>query len=83
MANSQTPKDKNLKFFEKELLRLLGDVAYKNKFVVIHGEAIKGTYDTFETALSFAVANFPAQEFVIQRVIGQGEQIDFLRAATP
>jgi hypothetical protein len=83
MSTAQTAKEKNFKFFEKELSRLLGDLAYKNKFVVIHGEAIKGTYDSFESALSFAVANFPAEEFVIQRVIGQSEQIDFLRAAIP
>ena len=76
-----TEKEKNFKYFEKELDRLLKDPAYKNKFVIIQKESIKGAYDSFETALSFALANFPPEEFVIQHVIAQGEQIDFLKAA--
>jgi hypothetical protein len=82
MKMKTSEKEKNIAYFESELPRLLKDVAYNHKFVVIHGQKIQGTYDTFDSALGFAVANFPPDEFAIQRVMGQGEQIDFLRAAS-
>jgi hypothetical protein len=76
-----SPQQKNLDFFERELSRLLGDVVYKGKFVVIHDEQVKGAYDSFDTALSFAVSNFPANEFLVQQVIDENERINFIRSA--
>ena len=75
-------KEKNIAYFESELPRLLNDLAYKGKYLVIHGQKIQGTYDSFESALGFALSKFSPDEFAIQRVMGQGEQIDFLRAAS-
>jgi len=77
----QTAKEKNLAFFNQKLSELLSDPLYTYKFVVIHGEQIKGSYDTFSAALEFAVGNFPQEEFVIQQVLNQADQINFLRSA--
>jgi len=74
-------KQKNITFFERELSQLLLNPIYKNKFVVIFNEQIVGSYDTFETALQFALSQYPSNEFIIQQVIDEKEQINFLWAA--
>lgn len=74
-------QDKNLDHFERELSKLLADIAYKGKFVVICDEQVKGAYDSFDAALNFAVSNFPLNEFLIQEVIDEKERINFIRSA--
>ena len=74
-------KLKNLEYFKKELPRLLADPYLQDKFVVIHDEKIQQYYDTFQTALRFAVNNFPHDEFAIQHVIDPTKVVNFVRSA--
>ena len=69
---------KNLDFFENRLPDLLKDESFKGKFVVIHETTIKGTYDNFEESLSFALAHYTPNEFLIQQVVDESEYINFL-----
>ena len=78
---SKTEKDKNLDFFNQKLNDLLADPIYANKYAVIHAQQIKNVFDTFSLALEFAVANLPQEEFIIQQVISQSDQINFIRSA--
>ena len=78
---SQSEKEKNSDFFSGKLGELLADPIYKFKFVVVHGQQIRGYYDSFSSALEFAVANYPQGEFIIQQVVNQADQINFLRSA--
>lgn len=79
--NSLPIRQKNIDFFQKELPDLLKDIAYQGKFIVINNEQIKGSYDSFESALNFAVSNFSANDFIIQQVIDDKERINFIRSA--
>ena len=83
MSTSQSKKemDENLKFFEENLDKWLNDLAYKHKYVVIANKELQGVYDDFPKALDFATSNFVAGEFIIQHVIGDDEQIGFLKMA--
>jgi len=81
MDSNRSPKEKNAAFFHKELGNLLLNPLFKNKFVVVQGEQLQGSYDSFEEALKFAIANYSANEFIIQQVIDEREQINFLRPA--
>ena len=75
------PKIANIEFFKAHLADFLADPLKRNKFVVIHAQSVKGTFDTFEAALQHAVAGYPAAEFVIQQVVDEREVINFIRAA--
>lgn len=77
---SETIK-KNIDYFQAELPRLLQDVAYKGKFVIIHDAKINGVFDSFEAALTDAVAKFRPNDFIIQEVIDEKERANFIRSA--
>ena len=74
-------KDKNFEFFRKHLKDYLANTVLKGKFVVIADGDLKGAYDTFEAAIKFAATTFPHNEFIVQQVIADEEQINFVRAA--
>lgn len=74
-------RERNFTYFQANLPNWLTDPAYKHKFVVIHNQQIKGVFDQFSAALEFAVANHPPDEFVIQQVLAEHEQINYIRAA--
>ena len=75
-------KERNIRFFEDNLASWLGDIAYRHKHVVVANCEVKGVFDNFSDALSYAAAHFPPEEFVIQQVIGEDEQVGFLKLAT-
>lgn len=79
MAKSQ--KELNSEYYKAQSSTLLADPLYKGKFVVIHEQKIKGSYDTFPTALQFAVSSLPTDEFIIQQVVNENDQINFVRSA--
>ncbi len=81
MTNENNAKERNLRFFQDNLNDFLANPLYKHKFVVVHNEEVKGTYDTFSVALEYAVANYPQDEFVVQQVLNEDEQINFLKSA--
>ncbi len=80
MANDPS-KDRNFNYFQSHLSGWLNDPAYKHKFVVIHDEKVKGVYDQFAQAIEFAAANFQPGQFIIQQVLAENEQINYLRSA--
>ena len=83
MENYWTEKQlANLKYFNGRLPVILKDELLAGKFVVVHEEKIKGSFDTFESALRSAVAQFPADEYVIQQVISDADTISFLFSAS-
>jgi len=75
------PKKENMAFFNQNLENFLSDSKLKHKFVVIHNKEVKGYFDSFSIALEYASVNFPVEEFVVQQVIGEDEQINFIRSA--
>jgi hypothetical protein len=74
-------KAANIQFFRSELPKLLSNALLRGKFVVVHNEEVRASFDTFDAALRHAVANFPADEFIIQRVIEDTATINYLRPA--
>jgi hypothetical protein len=74
-------KAANIQFFRSQLTELLKNPLLREKFVVVHGQAVKGSFDTFDVALRSALSQFPADEFIIQQVIEDNAVVSFLRAA--
>jgi hypothetical protein len=74
-------KTANVEYFRSHLKELLSQPLLHGKFVVVHDQQVKGTFDTFGGALGFAVERFPADEFIVQQVLDDDESISFLRAA--
>ena len=73
--------EKNIKFFKDNLDSWLTDDLYKYKHVVIADQKVRGVFDDFRKALDYASSNLTLGEFVIQQVIGEDEQIGFLKSA--
>ena len=78
---SENQKKLNSDFYARESTVLLTNPLYKGKFVVIHNQELKGSFDSFNNALQFATSNLPLEEFIIQQVIDENEQINFVRSA--
>ena len=74
-------REENIKYFKENLQRLLQDVAYNGKFVIIHNAKIEGVYDSFNDALNFAVSKFDSSDFIIQQVIDEKDRINFICSA--
>jgi hypothetical protein len=74
-------KTANVQYFRSHLAELLGNPLLRGKFVVVYDETVKGAYDTFDVALRSALAQFPAEDFIIQQVIEDNSVVSFLRAA--
>ena len=81
MSDKNKAKERNRQYFQENLDEFLKNPIYRYKFLVIHGEKVRGAYDTFSSSLEYAVANFPKEEFIIQQVLAQDEQINFLKSA--
>lgn len=71
-------QQENFQYFVSNLPKYLNDGTLKNKFLVIKDKEVKGNYDTFESAIKFAVANYPENDFVIQQAIDENEKINFI-----
>ncbi len=81
MVNRQE-MEKNIKFFKDNLDSWLTDDLYKYKHVVIADQQkVRGVFDDFPKALDYASSNLTLGEFVIQQVVGEDEQIGFLKSA--
>ena len=68
----------NSKYFFDNLKDFLNNPIYKFKFAVIHEKNIVGIYDTSEAAIENAAAKWPIGEFIIQQIISEDEEINFL-----
>lgn len=74
-------KQMNIEFFRAQLATLLTNPLLRGKFLVVHDQQVKQSFDTFDSALRYAVSQLPADEFIIQQVVQDNEVINFLRAA--
>jgi hypothetical protein len=82
MKEFLTDKQKeNLRFFQDNLEKFVSDPLMKFKHLVIHDRKVVGVYDTFEAALSFAAANLPPGEYVIQETLSEDDFAGFLYPA--
>jgi len=70
-----------LQYFQDNLDRFLEDPLLKGKHLVIHRDKIAGAYDTFSTALTFAVQHISPGEFVIQEALSDADTVGFLYPA--
>ena len=68
----------NSKYFFDNLKEFIKDPIYKFKFAVIFDKKIVGIYDTSEAAIEEAAAKWPIGEFIIQQIISDDEEINFL-----
>jgi len=75
-------KQENIGFFKSKLKQLLADKLSANKFVVIHNKEIQGVFDTFESAITDAANRFPADEFVVQEVVDESQNVNYLFVAS-
>jgi hypothetical protein len=74
-------KQRNIKYFQDHLQEFLADPLKNGKFVVICEGKVQAVADTFETALGQAVARFRAEDFIVQQVIDESQQVNFLHGA--
>ncbi len=81
MSTGNNLKEKNLKYFQDNLQEFLKNPVYRHKYLVIHNEEVKGSFDTFAAALEDALAHCSQDEFVVQQVLDESEQINFLKSA--
>jgi hypothetical protein len=72
--------EKNYKFFKGELPNLLSDPLKDRKYVIIYDEAVKGIYDTFDTAYREACSKF-GSGFIIQQAIDESKVDNYLSPA--
>lgn len=81
MALTET-QDINYKYFKDHLNEWLGDLAYKDKYVVIYEQKIQQIQDDFSQAFKYAISNFPREEFIIQQVVSEDSINNFLSPAS-
>jgi hypothetical protein len=77
-----TAKAMNLAFIQGKLPELRSNPLLLGKFVVVNDKTIKAQFDTFAAAIRFAVANFPADEFIIQEISAEESTVGYLSAAS-
>ena len=67
------PLQKEIETYNAKLPELLGSVG---KYVLIKGDQIAGTYDTYEDALKIGYDRFKLEPFLVKQ-IAPAEQIHF------
>jgi len=82
MGDYWTEKQKqDITYFNENLETWANNPLYKLKFVIISGKDLKGIYDTFETALGAAVISYCSGDYIIQQIITEDENVNFLYPA--
>jgi len=71
----------DIMYFNENLETWVKNPLYKLKFVIISGKELKGIFDTFEAALGAAVASYKSGDFIIQQIISEEENVNFLYPA--
>jgi hypothetical protein len=72
--------DKELETYRNKLPQLLGD---EERFVVIHGDEVAGTWQTYEDALQAAYKQFGLKSFLVKRIEGVDRVQFFTRDVSP
>ena len=71
-------REKNLNFFYENLRKYLDDPNLINKYLVIHDIKIIKSFSSFAEALKYSEGRLPENEFIIQQVIDEEENVNFL-----
>jgi hypothetical protein len=67
------PLQKEIETYNAKLPELLGSIG---KFVLIKGDQVEGTYDTYEDALKIGYERFKLDPFLVKQIV-PAEQIHF------
>ena len=71
--------EKELETYHRRLPELLND---EGKFVVIQGEEVAGTWDTYEDALKAGYEKYKLTPFFVKRILGVEPVLSFTRDLT-
>ena len=73
-------QERNYIFFKAHLEEYLKDPLKINKYAVFYDEELKNTFDTFDSAIKYAVGHFPVG-FIVQQIIDESKIVNFLKSA--
>jgi len=68
-------------FFNENMDALAGNPLYRWKYLIISGDEVKGTFDSFAAALSTAVATYYKGDYIIHKIEPDDEPVDFFHPA--
>jgi hypothetical protein len=68
--------EREMETYRRELPRLLDR---QGKFMVVHGEAVAGVYETFDEALRAAYTLFKLEPFLIKEIQAEEKPVHFTR----
>ena len=68
-------------FFNENMDVLAKNPLYRMKYVIISGNEIKGSYDTFTAALGAAVVTYYKGDYIIQKIEPDDEPLEILSPA--
>lgn len=63
-----SPIAREVATFDRELPALLANPEVAGRYVLIHGDAVAGFYDTFDEGLTAGYDRFEFKPFIVQRV---------------
>jgi hypothetical protein len=72
--------EKEIETYKRELPSLLKD---EGKFVVIHGDEVEGSYDTYEDALKIGYGKFGLKDFMVKKIQATERMLFFTRDICP
>jgi hypothetical protein len=72
--------EKELATYRTKLPQLLGE---QGRFVVIHGDEVAGTWQTYEDALQAAYKQYGLESFLVKRIEGVDRVQYFTRNVSP
>jgi hypothetical protein len=74
------PLEKEQATYDRELSALLSQ---EGKYVLIHGDAVVGVYDTYNDALKIGYEQFGLQPFLVKRIQAVEQVHSFSRDISP
>lgn len=78
MDKKKSVQEKNIDYFYKNLSNFLQNPKLSGKYLVINKCQIIESFDNFSSALKFAAGNLPENEYIIQEVIDEEKEVNFL-----
>ena len=68
----------NFEYFLTQKDDLLKDATKEGKFVVVYEKALKGFFETFESAYGWAIDQYTDENFIIQKVVEEKNITNFV-----
>ena len=81
MTDFTERQKKDIAYFRSHLDEFVDDKLLKGKFVVISNEEIQNSFDSFNTALEYAIKNFEKGNYIVQEIIDPRKINNFIRVA--